>query len=160
MGGNINPAHLSAGNIKRTLMLTYIICAQIASLTGLLLTARVESGEANLGGTNALGFIAACLDAGVSLRGGIWRVEHVARLYGIAGAYGWKRTRSCAVDGDASCGASIHALRWCTYRLGLGLKLSVPVQKVHPAFVQMVRREFASDIPQLFGLGLTGRPPQ
>lgn len=77
VGGNIKAAHLSAINIKRTLMMAYVICALIASLTGLLLTARVESGEANLGGTIALESIAACVIAGVSLRGGIGRVENV-----------------------------------------------------------------------------------
>ncbi len=77
VGGNIKAAHLSAINTKRTLMLAYTICALIASLTGLLLTARVETGEANLGSTIALESIAACVIAGVSLRGGIGRVENV-----------------------------------------------------------------------------------
>ncbi|WBU52802.1 ABC transporter permease [Paracoccus sp. SCSIO 75233] len=77
VGGNIKAAHLSAINTKRTLMLAYAICALLASLTGLLLTARVESGEANLGGTLTLESIAACVIAGVSLRGGIGRVENV-----------------------------------------------------------------------------------
>ncbi len=77
VGGNIKAAHLSAIPTKRTLMLAYAICALIASLTGLLLTARVETGEANLGGTIALESIAACVIAGVSLRGGIGRVENV-----------------------------------------------------------------------------------
>ncbi len=77
VGGNIKAAHLSAINTKRTLMLAYMVCAFIASLTGLLLTARVESGEANLGGSIALESIAACVIAGVSLRGGIGRVENV-----------------------------------------------------------------------------------
>lgn len=77
VGGNIKAAHLSAINTRRTLILAYVICALIASLTGLLLTARVESGEANLGGTIALESIAACVIAGVSLRGGIGRVENV-----------------------------------------------------------------------------------
>ncbi len=77
VGGNIKAAHLSAIDTKKTLMMAYIISALIASLTGLLLTARVESGEANLGGTIALESIAACVIAGVSLRGGIGRVENV-----------------------------------------------------------------------------------
>ncbi len=77
VGGNIKAARLSAINTKRTLMLAYTICALIASLTGLLLTARVESGEANLGATIAMESIAACVIAGVSLRGGIGRVENV-----------------------------------------------------------------------------------
>lgn len=77
VGGNIKAAHLSAINTKRTLMISYMICAFIASLTGLLLTARVESGEANLGSSIALESIAACVIAGVSLRGGIGRIENV-----------------------------------------------------------------------------------
>ncbi|ETX28934.1 ABC transporter permease [Roseivivax isoporae] len=77
VGGNIKAAHLSAIDTKRTLMIAYTLCALIASLTGILLTARVESGEANLGGTIALESIAACVIAGVSLRGGIGRVENV-----------------------------------------------------------------------------------
>lgn len=77
VGGNIKAAHLSAINTKRTLMIAYILCSLIAALTGLLLTARVESGEANLGGTIALESIAACVIAGVSLRGGLGRVENV-----------------------------------------------------------------------------------
>jgi ribose transport system permease protein len=77
VGGNIKAARLSAINTNRTLISAYVICAFIAGITGLLLTARVESGEANLGGTMALESIAACVIAGVSLRGGIGRVESV-----------------------------------------------------------------------------------
>jgi ribose transport system permease protein len=77
VGGNIKAAHLSAINTKRTLLMCYLICAFIASVTGLLLTARVESGEANLGASIALESIAACVIAGVSLRGGIGSVLSV-----------------------------------------------------------------------------------
>ena len=77
VGGNIRAAQLSGVNTKRTLFFAYFVCALLASLAGLLLTARVESGETNLGGTIALESIAACVIAGVSLRGGIGRVENV-----------------------------------------------------------------------------------
>ncbi len=77
IGGNIRAAHLSGVDTKRTLFIAYGICALLASVAGLLLTARVESGETNLGGTIALESIAACVIAGVSLRGGIGRVENV-----------------------------------------------------------------------------------
>jgi ribose transport system permease protein len=77
IGGNIKAANLSGINTKRTLFIAYIVCALLASIAGLLLTARVESGETNLGGTIALESIAACVIAGVSLRGGIGRVESV-----------------------------------------------------------------------------------
>ncbi len=77
VGGNIRAAHLSGVDTKRILFFSYLVCALLASLAGILLTARVESGETNLGGTIALESIAACVIAGVSLRGGIGRVENV-----------------------------------------------------------------------------------
>lgn len=77
VGGNIKAAALSAIDTRRTLVVVHVVCALIAALTGILLTARVESGEANLGGTIALESIPACVIAGVSLRGGIGRVEDV-----------------------------------------------------------------------------------
>jgi ribose transport system permease protein len=77
VGGNVKAAHLSGINTGRTLFSAYFICAALASVAGVLLTARVESGETNLGGTIAMESIAACVIAGVSLRGGIGRVENV-----------------------------------------------------------------------------------
>lgn len=77
VGGNIKAANLSGIATRRTLMIAYAASALLASVAGLLLTARVESGEANLGGTIALESIAACVIGGVSLRGGIGRVENV-----------------------------------------------------------------------------------
>jgi ribose transport system permease protein len=49
----------------------------MASISGLLLTARLETGEANIGASMPLESIAACVIAGVSLRGGVGRVENV-----------------------------------------------------------------------------------
>lgn len=77
VGGNAKAAALSGVNTRRVLMSAYVLCALFASMSGLLLTARVGSGEANLGGTIALESIAACVIAGVSLRGGVGRVESV-----------------------------------------------------------------------------------
>jgi ribose transport system permease protein len=77
VGGNSKAANLSGVNTKKVLFFSYVICAVLASVAGLLLTARVESGETNLGGSIALESIAACVIAGVSLRGGIGRVENV-----------------------------------------------------------------------------------
>lgn len=77
VGGNLKAANLSGVHTRRTLFLAYVACALLASIAGVLMTARVESGETNLGGTIALESIAACVIAGVSLRGGIGRVENV-----------------------------------------------------------------------------------
>lgn len=77
VGGNIKAAHLSGIHTRRTLFLAYLVCAVLASVAGMLLTARVNSGETDLGSSIALQSIAACVIAGVSLRGGIGRVESV-----------------------------------------------------------------------------------
>ena len=77
VGGNPKAAALSGINTRRVLLMAYLLCAGLAAVSGLLLTARVETGEANLGGTVALESIAACVIAGVSLRGGIGRVPNV-----------------------------------------------------------------------------------
>lgn len=77
VGGNAKAAALSGVNVKLTLLVAYLLCALATSVSGILLTARLESGESNIGGTVALESIAACVIAGVSLRGGIGRVENV-----------------------------------------------------------------------------------
>ncbi len=77
VGGNPKAAALSGVNNRKVLLTAYLLCALLASISGLLLTARVETGEANLGGTIALESIAACVIAGVSLRGGMGRVDSV-----------------------------------------------------------------------------------
>lgn len=77
VGGNAKAAALSGIDTRGVLLMAYLLCAGLAAVSGLLLTARVETGEANLGGTVALESIAACVIAGVSLRGGIGRVPNV-----------------------------------------------------------------------------------
>jgi ribose transport system permease protein len=77
VGGNAKAASLSGIDTKSILLMTYIICAALSSVSGLLTTARISSGEANIGGALALESIAACVIAGVSLRGGIGRAAYV-----------------------------------------------------------------------------------
>jgi ribose transport system permease protein len=77
IGGNIKAAELSGINTKGGLFLAYVLCSALASISGLLLTARIDTGEANIGATLPLESIAACVIAGVSLRGGVGRVGNV-----------------------------------------------------------------------------------
>ncbi len=77
VGGNIKAARLSGINTKLTLFLAYVLCGLMAAVSGILLTARLDTGEANIGATMPLESIAACVIAGVSLRGGIGRLENV-----------------------------------------------------------------------------------
>lgn len=77
VGGNTKAAALSGINTRATLLWTYIMCAAMASVAGMLLTARLDTGEANIGASMPLESIAACVIAGVSLRGGVGRLENV-----------------------------------------------------------------------------------
>ncbi len=77
VGGNIKAARLSGVSTKLTLFWTYVLCALLSSVAGVLLTARLDTGEANIGSKLPLESIAACVIAGVSLRGGVGRIESV-----------------------------------------------------------------------------------
>lgn len=77
VGGNIKAAALSGINTRTILFMTYVLCAALAAVAGMLLTARLDTGEANIGASMPLQSIAACVIAGVSLRGGVGRLENV-----------------------------------------------------------------------------------
>ncbi len=77
VGGNLKAARLSGINTRSTLFLAYVLCAGLTSVAGLLLTARLETGEANIGASMPLESIAACVIGGVSLRGGVGRLSNV-----------------------------------------------------------------------------------
>jgi ribose transport system permease protein len=77
VGGNVKAAYLSGVNTRLTLFLTYTLCGLLSAICGMLLTARLETGEANIGTSMPLESIAACVIGGVSLRGGIGRVGNV-----------------------------------------------------------------------------------
>ena len=77
VGGNLKASQLSGINTKTTLFLAYVLCAALTSISGLMLTARLETGEANIGASMPLESIAACVIGGVSLRGGVGRLSSV-----------------------------------------------------------------------------------
>ena len=77
VGGNIKAAELSGINTRITLFTTYVLCAALSAVAGMLLTARLDTGEANIGASMPLQSIAACVIAGVSMRGGVGRLESV-----------------------------------------------------------------------------------
>jgi ribose/xylose/arabinose/galactoside ABC-type transport system permease subunit len=77
IGGNIQAARLSGVSTTVYLVAAYALCGFMASLTGLLLTARIGYGEAALGAPLMLESLAAAILGGVSLRGGVGRVEFV-----------------------------------------------------------------------------------
>lgn len=79
VGGNFQAAVVSGVPATRNLVLAYVMCSVLASMTGVLMTARLGSGQATMGGDEMmLQSIAAAVIAGVSLRGGVGRIELVA----------------------------------------------------------------------------------
>lgn len=77
IGGNIHASRVSGIPTLAYIVITYAMCSFLAAVTGILLTARIGSGEATLGTTLMLESIAAAVIGGVSLRGGVGRVELV-----------------------------------------------------------------------------------
>nr|WP_276553516.1 ABC transporter permease [Bradyrhizobium elkanii] len=79
IGGNVDAAIVSGVSIQRHVVGTYVVSSMLAALTGILLTAQIGSGQASFGGDRMmLQSIAAAVIGGVSLRGGVGRIEIVA----------------------------------------------------------------------------------
>jgi ribose/xylose/arabinose/galactoside ABC-type transport system permease subunit len=77
IGGNFKAAMLSGINTRLYLFMAYVLCGFMAATAGMILTARLETGEANIGASMPLDSIAACVIGGVSLRGGVGRLGSV-----------------------------------------------------------------------------------
>jgi ribose transport system permease protein len=70
VGGNKEAARLAGINTNRVLISVYAICGILTSLSGILLAARVNSGQPNAGLMYELDVIAAVVVGGTSLSGG------------------------------------------------------------------------------------------
>jgi len=77
IGGNLKASLLSGIGTRAYLFGAYVLCSGLTAIAGVMLTARLESGEANIGATMPLESIAACVIGGVSLRGGSGRLGNV-----------------------------------------------------------------------------------
>ena len=77
VGGNVEAARVAGIPVRRTVIVGFVICSVFAALAGMLLTARLGSGEASLGASYVMESIAAAVLGGTSLFGGegvVWRV--------------------------------------------------------------------------------------
>lgn len=72
-GGNQRAAALSGVRTERVIIVAFAVAGALSALAGLLLTARLDTGESNIGASMPLESIAACVIAGVALSGGIGR---------------------------------------------------------------------------------------
>ncbi|CAH0119293.1 Xylose transport system permease protein XylH [Paenibacillus sp. CECT 9249] len=70
IGGNKEAARLSGINIKRRVLLVFVLCNTLAAVSGLVLTARLNAATMNAGTMYELDAIAACVIGGTSLVGG------------------------------------------------------------------------------------------
>lgn len=73
VGSNPSASILGGINHRWINFASYLLCAALAAVGAMLLTARAGSGEPNLGGNLTLQSIAAAVIGGVSLRGGAGR---------------------------------------------------------------------------------------
>lgn len=76
-GGNPRAAAVSGVKVARCVVFAYLVSGALAALVGVLLSARLGSGQANIGAELTLQSIAAAVIAGVSLRGGVGDVRRV-----------------------------------------------------------------------------------
>ena len=70
-GGNENAARASGVNVNRVKMAAYTICGAMAGLAGVVLAARITTGQPNAGVGYELDAIAAVVIGGTSLNGGV-----------------------------------------------------------------------------------------
>lgn len=77
IGGNPKASELSGINTRFCIFMAYALAGLVTGVATLLLTARLESGESNIGVEYPLMSIAACSIGGVSLFGGIGKLENV-----------------------------------------------------------------------------------
>jgi ribose transport system permease protein len=75
IGGNRESARLSGVPIKKVEILTFTISGVLAAFAGLVLSARMFSGQPSVGIGYELDAIAACVLGGVSMAGGIGRIS-------------------------------------------------------------------------------------
>ncbi|RLQ96627.1 sugar ABC transporter permease [Falsibacillus albus] len=71
LGGNPEAAVLSGINIKRRILMVFVLGNTLAAIAGLILTARVNAATVSAGNMYELDAIAACVIGGTSLMGGI-----------------------------------------------------------------------------------------
>ncbi|NRF92347.1 sugar ABC transporter permease [Paenibacillus frigoriresistens] len=70
IGGNAEASSLSGINIKRRLLLVFVLCNTLAAVSGIIFTARLNAATVTAGNMLELDAIAACVIGGTSLVGG------------------------------------------------------------------------------------------
>ncbi|QMV43590.1 ABC transporter permease [Cohnella cholangitidis] len=74
VGGNEEAARASGINVHRIKLYVYVLCGGLAGVAGIIQTARIETGQPNIGVGYELDAIAAVVIGGTSLSGGSGRI--------------------------------------------------------------------------------------
>ncbi|WLS80413.1 ABC transporter permease [Erwinia pyri] len=74
IGGNMTSAKVSGIKVNKYLIIVYTIAGGLAGLAGVVLAARVSSGQSSMGMSYELDAIAAAVIGGSSLMGGVGRI--------------------------------------------------------------------------------------
>ncbi len=74
IGGNMTSAKVSGINVNKYLIIVYTIAGGLSGLAGVVLAARVSSGQSSMGMSYELDAIAAAVIGGSSLMGGVGRI--------------------------------------------------------------------------------------
>lgn len=74
IGGNMTSARVSGINVNKYLVIVYTIAGGLAGLAGVVLAARVSTGQSSMGLSYELDAIAAAVIGGSSLMGGVGRI--------------------------------------------------------------------------------------
>ncbi|HEY5716042.1 MAG TPA: L-arabinose ABC transporter permease AraH [Psychromonas sp.] len=77
IGGNEEAARLAGVNVSRTKMIIFTVSGFICALAGVILAARMTSGQPMTSVGFELTVISACVLGGVSLKGGIGKISYV-----------------------------------------------------------------------------------
>lgn len=80
VGGNEEAARFSGINIKKVKIIVYTLCGALASFSGIILAARMYSGQPTAGDGFELDAIAASVLGGVSFSGGVGKLGGGGRL--------------------------------------------------------------------------------
>lgn len=77
IGGNERAAHLMGVSVNRTRFVLFLASGALASVVGLLLTAKVQSADPNVGSGLELSALTVVLLGGVAFEGGVGRISGV-----------------------------------------------------------------------------------
>ena len=77
IGGNREAAKVCGVNVKRTIIIVYIIAGLLYAFGGVLEAGRTGSANSTMGADYAMDAIAACVVGGVSFTGGIGKISGV-----------------------------------------------------------------------------------